>query len=83
VSVTRLPPGPEAYSFLVAHSAPDEPEMLSGLCLYTEVFLSKVRCWFLLCGLPAEHNTAGLPHKATGGYGEFIGPLFAVLAHSC
>jgi hypothetical protein len=44
VSVTRLPPGPEAYSFLAAHSAPDEPEMLSGLCLYTEVFLSKVRC---------------------------------------
>lgn len=50
VSVTRLPPGADAYSFLAAHSAPDEPEMLSGLCLYTEVFLSKVRVLLLDAG---------------------------------
>uniref|UniRef100_A0A383WG92 Uncharacterized protein n=1 Tax=Tetradesmus obliquus TaxID=3088 RepID=A0A383WG92_TETOB len=55
VSVTRLPPGADAYSFLAAHSAPDEPEMLSGLCLYTEVFLSKV----VFAGFPDTSQLQG------------------------
>eukprot|EP00878_Enallax_costatus_P019404 GHUV01020473.1.p1 GENE.GHUV01020473.1~~GHUV01020473.1.p1 ORF type:complete len:718 (+),score=275.07 GHUV01020473.1:56-2209(+) len=41
VATTNLPPAVEAYAFLVTHSAPDEPELLSGLCLYAEVFLAK------------------------------------------
>lgn len=53
VNVTHLPPAADAYDFLVAHSGSDDPELLSGLCLYTEVFLAKVsalndpptQCW--------------------------------------
>lgn len=41
VAMTHLPPGPDAHAFLVSHS-PDDPELLAGLCLYSEVFLSKV-----------------------------------------
>ncbi|KAF6262514.1 hypothetical protein COO60DRAFT_613137 [Scenedesmus sp. NREL 46B-D3] len=55
VSTTRLPPGPDAYAFLAAHSGPDEPGMLSGLCLYTEVFLSKV----VFAGFPDTSQLQG------------------------
>jgi hypothetical protein len=41
-SVTCLPSGPDTYNFLAAHSPSDDPELLAGLCLYAEVFLTKV-----------------------------------------
>ncbi|KAF8073049.1 hypothetical protein HT031_000710 [Scenedesmus sp. PABB004] len=53
VAATRLPAGPDAAAFLARHSAPGEPEMLSGLCLFTEVFMAKV----VFAGFP---DTSGL-----------------------
>lgn len=45
VGAPRLPPASEAYDFVVTHSAPDDPELLSGLCMYAEVFLATVGMW--------------------------------------
>lgn len=38
-----LPPAQDAYRFVLGHSADDEDDLLPGLCLFTELWLLKVR----------------------------------------